>query len=404
MKEIALPLHPAPARVWIAVVALGICAFSIVTSELAPVGMLNALAADFHQTESGVGLAVTAYGWVGALAALLSGAMPARISRKALLVGLMLILALSCLAATRSYSMFALMSARMIGALAHGAFWALIGIVAAQLVPPHRLGLATAIIFGGVSAASVVGVPLASFIATLAGWRLAFMSMALLSLAAAAVLCSTLPPLAAPAPVRLRVYRDIFRNPLLGGLYGATACIITAHFAAFTYIEPLLINLQGVPATALSGLLLSGVSGLLGNVIAGKLIDRHLKGLIFAALLLSGGALALLGAARLAPLPFCFSGLLLALWGAGIAIVFVGLQTWLLRSAGAVAQPASAIYVAIFNAAIGTGAFVGGQLIASAGLSGMVWLAAGIMVGSTLLIALLKAPLPGQISAATAGA
>lgn len=189
MKEIALPLHPAPARVWIAVVALGICAFSIVTSELAPVGMLNALAADFHQTESGVGLAVTAYGWVGALAALLSGAMPARISRKALLVGLMLILAFSCLAATRSYSMFALMSARMIGALAHGAFWALIGIVAAQLVPPHRLGLATAIIFGGVSAASVVGVPLASFIATLAGWRLAFMSMALLSLAAAAVLC-----------------------------------------------------------------------------------------------------------------------------------------------------------------------------------------------------------------------
>ncbi len=162
-------------------------------------------------------------------------------------------------------------------------------------------------------------------------------------------------PLAAPAPVRLRVYRDIFRNPLLGGLYGATACIITAHFAAFTYIEPLLINLQGVPATALSGLLLlSGVSGLLGNVIAGKLIDRHLKGLIFAALLLSGGALALLGAARLAPLPFCFSGLLLALWGAGIAIVFVGLQTWLLRSAAR--SPSGVSHLrGHFNAAIGTG-------------------------------------------------
>lgn len=360
MKEIALPLNPTPARVWIAVIALGICAFSIVTSELAPVGMLSALAADFHQTESGMGLAVTAYGWVGALAALLSGAMPARISRKALLVGLMLTLALSCLAATRSYSMFALMSARMIGALAHGAFWALIGIVAAQLVPPHRLGLATAIIFGGVSAASVVGVPLASFIATLAGWRHAFLAVALLSLAAAAVLCSTLPALAASIPVRLGVYRDIFRNPLLCGL-----------------------------------LLLSGVSGLVGNVIAGKLIDRHLKGLIFASLLLSGGALALLGTGRLAPLPFCFSGLLLALWGAGIAIVFVGLQTWLLRSAGAVAQPASAIYVAIFNAAIGTGALVGGQLIATAGLSGMVWLAAGIMACSTLLIALLKTPSAG---------
>jgi predicted MFS family arabinose efflux permease len=217
---------------------------------------------------------------VGALAALLSGAMPARISRKALLVGLMLTLALSCLAATRSYSMFALMSARMIGALAHGAFWALIGIVAAQLVPPHRLGLATAIIFGGVSAASVVGVPLASFIATLAGWRHAFLAMALLSLAAAAVLCSTLPALAASTPSGC-VFIAISSAIRCSVACGATACIITAHFAAFTYIEPLLINLQGVPATALSGLLLlSGVSGLVGNVIAGKLIDRHLKGLI----------------------------------------------------------------------------------------------------------------------------
>ncbi len=214
--------------------------------------------------------------------------------RKALLVGLMLIPALSCLAATRSYSMFALMSARMIGARP----WRLLGLNwhrrrAAGAAAPAGAGHGDH--FWRRVGGKRSGVPLASFIATPAGWRHAFMAMALLSLAAAAALCSTLSPLAAPASVRLRVYRDIFRNPLLGGLYGATACIITAHFAAFTYIEPLLINLQGVPATALSGLLLlSGVSGLLGNVIAGKLIDRHLKGLIFAALLLSGGALAIL--------------------------------------------------------------------------------------------------------------
>ncbi len=117
MKEIALPLHPAPARVWIAVVALGICAFSIVTSELAPVGMLSARGGGF--SPDGIRRGPRRHRlWLGrrAPAALLSGAMPTRISRKALLVGLMLILAFSCLAATRSYSMFALMSARMIGA------------------------------------------------------------------------------------------------------------------------------------------------------------------------------------------------------------------------------------------------------------------------------------------------
>ncbi len=95
MSDTVLHVRPSPARAWIAVIALGISAFSIVTSELAPIGMLSMLAKDLQQTESGTGLVVTAYGWVGALAALLSGTIPARISRKALLVVLMLILALS---------------------------------------------------------------------------------------------------------------------------------------------------------------------------------------------------------------------------------------------------------------------------------------------------------------------
>ncbi len=194
-----------------------------------------------------MGLAVTAYGWVGALAALLSGAMPTRISCKALLVGLMLILALSCLAATRSYSMFALMSARMIGALAHGAFWACnwhcrraAGAAAPagaghgdhfwRRVSGKRSGGAAGELYrhpGGLATRVYVD------------------GLAVTSRRCGAVLDAA--PAGRPCPVRLRVYRDIFRNPLLGGLYGATACIITAHFAAFTYIEPLLINLQGSP-------------------------------------------------------------------------------------------------------------------------------------------------------------
>ena len=145
-----------------------------------------------------MGLAVTAYGWVGATAALLSGAMPTRISRKALLVGLMLILALSCLAATRSYSMFALMSARMIGAGA----WRLLGLNwhcrrAAGAAAPAGAGHGDH--FGGVSAASVVGVPLASFIATGGlATRVYVDGLAVTSRRCGAVLDAA--PLAAPAP------------------------------------------------------------------------------------------------------------------------------------------------------------------------------------------------------------
>lgn len=141
----ALTQNSTSSRTWLAVIALGVSAFSIVTSELAPVGMLSSLAADLHQTEAGTGRVVMAYGWVAAVAALLSGAIPSTISRKGLLVGLMLILAISCMAATHATTMNTFMSARMVGALAHGAFWALIGTVAAQLVPVEKLGLATSV-------------------------------------------------------------------------------------------------------------------------------------------------------------------------------------------------------------------------------------------------------------------
>jgi len=391
MNDTVLQVHPVPARTWFAVAALGMSAFSIVTSELAPVGMLSALAEDFNQPESGAGLAVTAYGWVAALAALLSGAMPSRISRKTLLVGLMLFLALSCLAVTQVHTMSLFMTARMAGALAHGVFWALIGAVAVQLVPQERLGLATSVIFGGVSAASVMGVPLASFVANMTGWRHAFTMIFLLSLAAASLLFWTLPTIKAPQPLRLDVYRGLVKNPVLLTLYGATASIISAHFAAFTYLEPLLTQTRNVPMASVSGLLLiSGLSGLLGNVVAGKLIDRHIKLLILIALLLSAGALGMLGMKSVAAPSLWLTGMLLAIWGAAMAIVFVGLQTWLLRCAKEAAQPASAIYVAIFNAAIGTGALAGGQVSARVGLQEMVLLAAVVILGSIALIVMLK--------------
>lgn len=394
MNDLVLQANPTPVRAWLAVAALAVSAFSIVTSELAPVGMLSALANDLHQSQAGAGLAVAAYGWVAALAALLAGAIPARISRKALLIVLMLILAFSCLAATQSHTMQTFMTARMTGALAHGAFWALIGTVAVQLVPVDKLGLATSVIFAGVSAASVLGVPLSSFIADMVGWRQAFSAISLLSLATAVALLWTLPTLAAPQPLRLKVYVGIVKNPLLLSLFGATACVISAHFAAFTYLEPLLTQTRGIPTSTISALLLmSGLSGLLGNLIAGKLIDRHIRLLIMTSLLLSAGALGMLGMKSLSSLPLWFTAVLLGIWGAGMAIVFVGLQTWLLQSAGEATQPASALYVAIFNAAIGTGALVGGLVSARFGLSSLALLAAVAMICGMALVWKLKSPM-----------
>lgn len=375
---------------WLAVIALGISTFSIVTTELAPIGLLSPLATDFGLAETKAGLIVTAYAWVAAVIALLSSTCLGRLPRKPLLVVLMVVLALSSAIAAYASQFTTLLMARMVGALAHGIFWTIIGATAAQLVPARQLGLASSIIFGGVSAASVIGVPVANVLAQLSGWRTAFMVIATLSLLTALIIAFAVPRVTSTPSLGFRSLCNVLRNPTLAAIYLVTAGAITAHFAAFTYIEPILSHVLNMPTTAISGLLLVfGLAGIAGNVLSGKLIDRHLKLLVIAALLSIALCLMAMSILPISGMLILTSVLLIG-WGTGVAIVFVGLQTWVLRLAGEYAMPASAIHVTIFNAAIGTGALLGGLIITHMGLAGMAITMAVVIVLSAVPIALLK--------------
>lgn len=379
-------------RTWLAVVVLGVSSFAIVTTELAPIGLLSPLAAEFGQTEAQAGLIVTAYAWVAAVAALLSATMLGRLPRKPLLVGLMMVLALSSAIASQTSAFSTLLGARMVGALAHGAFWAMIGTIGAQLVPARQIGLATSIIFGGVSAASVLGVPIANLLTQLDGWRTAFVVVGALSLAAAVAIALTVPRVSTSAPVGYKALATVMRDRTFRRIYGATACAITAHFAAFTYIEPLLSNALNVQAGQVSTLLLAfGVAGIFGNVVSGKLIDGHLKRLVLIALSFMAACVFVIGLLPANGNVFIIAALLLG-WGAGVAIVFVGFQTWILRMAGDAAMPASAIYVAIFNAAIGAGALAGSAILTLTNLNGLMVIVSLAIVGSLIPVAFMKAP------------
>ena len=375
---------------WLAVIALGISAFAIVTTELAPIGLLSPLAIDFGQTEARAGLIVTAYAWVAAIIALLSATCLGRLPRKPLLVVLMVILALSSLTAAQGSQFITLLMARMVGALAHGVFWTIIGATAAQLVPARRLGLASSIIFGGVSAASVIGVPLASLLTQLSGWRTAFTAIAALSLPTALIIALTVPRIPPTPSLGMQALLQVLRHRTLVALYAVTAGAITAHFAAFTYIEPALSHLLSMPITAVSGLLLIfGLAGIVGNVVSGRLMDRYLKSLVTLALAVIALCLIALGVLPIRSLILPVSLMLIG-WGMGIAIVFVGLQTWVLRLAGDAAMPASALHVAIFNAAIGAGALLGGMVITAFGMVGMMVIMAVVVMLSALCVMRLK--------------
>ncbi|MCW7539297.1 MFS transporter [Aquabacterium sp. A7-Y] len=386
-------------RVWLAIVFLGIGAFTIVTTELAPIGLLSPMAADLGRSEASIGLTVTLYAWIGAASALLSALALGRLPRKPLLIGLMLGLAVSNGAAMLSDSFGMLLAARVFGAVSHGLFWSVIGASAAQIAPAHHAGLATSIVFGGVSAASVLGVPLATLIGQAQGWRTAFGAVGLLSLLAAFVMVPVLPRLRAEAQVGRAALAGVLRRADLWGIYVATALAVTGHFAAFTFVEPFLSEAPGMQASLVAALLFGfGAAGLLGNVLTGAFIDRYLRPFLVLALLTMSLALMALGqwAPRLG-LPGITTALVV--WGAAIAAIFVGFQTWILRSAGAAAMPASAVYVAIFNAAIGLGAMAGAWVLNHSGLSAVMTAAGFGSALSILVVAGLGRPAPAAQAA-----
>lgn len=352
-----------PLKLWIALIVLSLSSFAIVTTELAPIGLLSALAHDLNQSEAITGLIVTGYGWVAAISALCSIVLLIRFPRKMVLMIMLLILAISNIIVAYSSSFNMIFSARIIGAIAHGSFWALIGAVAYSLVPKHKLGLATSIIFSGVSVASILGVPLASYLTQLSSWRLAFEFLGLLSFIVCILILLFVPKIPDQAPLASGFFKKVLQHSTLNRLFILTALIISSHFAAFTFIEPFLSQIAQLESGQITLLLLVfGLAGLMGNILAGKLIDRHLHTIILISLVFISGSVFAFGYLGY-HVTLSIAIVFLALWGVSIASIFVGLQTWVLKQADDLASAASAIYVAVFNASIGLGALIGSFML-----------------------------------------
>ncbi|CAG69297.1 MFS transporter [Acinetobacter baylyi] len=356
-------------KLWIALIVLSLSSFAIVTTELAPIGLLSALAHDLNQSEAITGLIVTGYGWVAAISALCSIVLLIRFPRKMVLMAMLLILAISNIIVAYSSSFNMIFSARIVGAIAHGSFWALIGAVAYSLVPKHKLGLATSIIFSGVSVASILGVPLASYLTQLSSWRLAFEFLGLLSFIICILILLFVPKIPDQAPLASGFFKKVLQHSTLNRLFILTALIISSHFAAFTFIEPFLSQIAHLASGQITLLLLVfGSAGLVGNILAGKFMDQHLQTIILVSLVFISGSVFAFGYLG-DQVTFSIAVTFLALWGVSIATIFVGLQTWVLKQAGDLAGAASAIYVAVFNASIGLGALMGSFMLQYATLN-----------------------------------
>ncbi|MDO3700287.1 MFS transporter [Micromonospora sp. C28SCA-DRY-2] len=364
---------------WTGVGAVAGAVFAVVTTEMLPVGLLTTIGASLDSSAGMVGLTMTVPGLVAAAVAPLVPLVAGAMDRRRLLVALGMLLAAANIASATVNHIAPLVAFRLLVGVCIGGIWSVAGGLAVRLVPARSVGTATSIIFSGVAVASVLGVPSGALLGDLVGWRAAFLAAGGLSLAVTWLLATALPPMPVQEPARLRAMRALLGDRLVRtGLVAVTA-VIVGHFAAYTYVRPVLERLGGVPAGLVGALLLTyGLAGVVGTFVSGAFAGRapHRTMLaVVAALSTAMLAAPLLAAAGM---PGAVTAMLA--WGIAYGGVSVTGQNWLLRAAPGAAEPVTALFVAAFNLAIAGGALLGGRVVDAAGP------AAAAMVGGGLVL------------------
>lgn len=368
---------------WLAVTAVGMATFSVVTTEMLPVGLLTPIADTLDTSTGTAGLMISLPALLAALFAPLLVIAAGSLDRRKILCGLLSLLVIANIASALAQNMAWMLAARVLVGFCMGGIWAIAGGLASRLVPAPSIGLATSIIFGGVAIASVLGVPLGAQIGDVAGWRWAFGAMALFSGLVLALHLAVMPALPAASAATLRQFGKQLRNRQLQAGLLLTLLLVTSHFMAFTFVRPLLLSVSGFDAQWLGALLFFyGFAGIIGNFLAGVVAVRRTVPTIIA---ISSGLL-------LTPLLFLTigdssigGGVVLLAWGLAYGGVSVGLMTLMMKAAPRAVEIVAALYVGVFNVAIALGAWAGGQAVDGLGLCSNLWLAAGFAAAALLL-------------------
>ncbi|WP_129286301.1 MFS transporter [Streptomyces sp. GZWMJZ-114] len=382
-SETKEPRTPEVSR-WAAVSAVALGTFLLVTAEQLPIGLLTSVGSALSVSEGTAGLMVTVPSLVAAFAAPLVPMLVGGLDRRLLLLGLMTLMTLANLATSVAPNFALLVGSRVLVGIAIGGFWAIASGLAVRLVTPADVPKATAIIFGGVGAANVFGVPLGTLLGDFTGWRVAFASLSGLALVALVTLIVVLPALAASQAIRPKLLAEQFRNPGVRIGILATILIVFGHFAAYTFVSPALQKLSGIDERYVGPLLFGfGIAGMIGNFVAGSALSRrvHRSALVIAvSLALAMPLFLLLGQTRVG------GAILLILWGLAYGGVSVALQTWMIKAAPQAVEAASSLWVAVFNLSIGLGALAGGVIVDTVTLRGVLRLGGACALLAALAI------------------
>lgn len=378
-------------RAVLALVALSVATFTYVTTEVLPIGLLTLIAPDLGRSLSETGLLVTGYALVVMVFALPLTRLTRRVPRRPLLAGAIGVFAVTTTVSALAPSYEVLLAARLISAATNGVFWSVVFPVAIAMFPPGVRGRIVARLSIGNALAPVVGVPLGTWLGGQAGWRSAFLAMAVL----AAVTCVAVAVLL-PVTVWSTAEGDRGSMPdrrRFVMLLIATVVSVMGAMGAFTYMTVFLLEVSGFPAASLGALLfVQGSFGVVGTWAVGRYLDRFplgtvlgLLGLNAAALLglaalgLAGPGLAGLGASKVLTIP------LLGLAGMSFSSLIAAIQHRVMQLAPSTTDMASAGLSVSFNFGLAAGSSLGAALLATSGVR-LIPLAGGLLVGAALAL------------------
>jgi predicted MFS family arabinose efflux permease len=395
---------------WVGLLSLSAAVFLSVTTEMLPTGLLPEMSRSLGVSQSQIGLLVSWFAFTVVATSAPLAYLTRRLPRHGLMITVLVIFAVSNVLTAIAPSYELLAGSRVISGMAHGLFWAVVGAYAAHLVPKEQIGRAVSVTIAGGTLAFIFGVPIATAAGQAIGWRLSFVAIAILMLAATVLVWRFLPPVthyagasadaaaapgasdpevagsaeasAAIAPARPR------RDPTIAAV--ALICIITAitmvgHYTFYTYIAPFFTDRLGVDASAVAPLLfIYGIAGAVGLVLSGTVFGPRPRLGLLVGLSASAVGVTVL-AVFTSTVPVAVAAFLF--WGVAFGTLPPLLQTRLLHTASPrIRDTSSAFFTTSFNIGIGGGALLGAGLLGTVGLGTMPFVYVGILAVSLVLV------------------
>lgn len=340
-------------------IGMTVSAFIFNTSEFMPIGLLTDIAKNFEISEAKAGMLITVYSWIVMLLSLPLVLLVSKIDYKKLFMGTVTLFGICQVLSVLSNSYGMLMVSRIGVACAHAIFWSVASPIAVRMASEEHQSLALSMVVTGTSVATIAGLPLGRLVGHYAGWRSAFLIVAIITFIVVLYMAFLFPKMDAGEPFRIKQLPGLFKNRSLVCVYAQTFLFVVGYYTSYSYIDPFLQQVSGMKNNTITvTLFLFGAAGLLGSFLFSKFYDRYRLRFLRTVMISLAIELALLLPASKQP---WFMMVLCALWGITVLVFNVSFQSETIRCTDEQSSSvAMSIFSGIFNFGIGAGSWIGG--------------------------------------------